>query len=132
MKLIGELIMRVAWAGPFLFHGWGKLFPANAEMNTQMANDMLGSTTLWLGLGIAELLVGILILVGLFLNDMLTRLAGGLGAAIIAGAVFKVHWANGYSFMNPGVGWEFHAVLIGVGIFFLLRGNGSGTASQVA
>ena len=121
-----DYLLRLPFSATFFYHGLTKVFPADPDMNVQIANAMLGSTALWTGLGVVEMLIAIAILAGGFTNALVTRLAGLGGAVVMIGAIAKVHWANGFDFTNPGVGFELHLLYLGTGLYFVLRGNGAG------
>lgn len=113
---IAHWFLRVALAGVFLYHGLTK-FPDLAG-----TAEFLGMPLFVAGLlAAAETLAGILILLGGFLKDWMTRLAGLIIAVVMIGAIFKVHLANGWSFMNNGM--EFQFTLTMLGLYFLAVGN---------
>ncbi|MEM7801636.1 MAG: DoxX family protein [Chloroflexota bacterium] len=113
-------LLRIGLAAVFLFHGVTKFFgPA-----------MMGLPgPVWYALAAAETLAGVLILAGPFIGDWATRIAGLIVVPVMLGAIFMVHLANGFSFMNNG--YEFQLTLVLLGLFFALKGNTINGANRV-
>jgi putative oxidoreductase len=80
----------------------------------------------WALVAIAETLGGVLILIGGFTPDWVTRLGGLLIIPPMLGAIFMVHWPQ-WSFVpsetHPMGGMEFQVSMLLLGLFFLLRGK---------
>ncbi len=62
--------------------------------------------------------------------DWVTRIASGLFATVMLGAIFMVHWSNGWNYMtgygegtNNMGGMEFQVMTFAVSLFLLTRGN---------
>ena len=113
--------IRIAAAGVFIYHGATK-FP-NLSGGAQMMGQPVA---LWTLVAIFEILGGILILIGGFLPDWVTRLGGLFILPPMLGAIFTVHWPQ-WSFVasetHPMGGMEFQVAMLLLGIFFLLRGK---------
>lgn len=78
---------------------------------------------------IGEFFGGILLLLG-----FLTRFAALVVTTIMLGAITYVHAPNGF-FMNwtgqqPGEGYEFHLLVIGVCVALLIQGGGSASVDR--
>jgi putative oxidoreductase len=113
--------LRVAAAGVFIYHGVTK-FPDLAGGAQMMGMPVF----VWALVAIAETLGGVLILIGGFLPDWVTRLGGLLIIPPMLGAIFMVHWGQ-WAFVpsetHPMGGMEFQVSMFLLGLFFLLRGN---------
>ncbi len=116
-------LLRIGFAAVFLFHGLDKLMGAGPAGFA----EMMGFSLLvgWLVM-LAELAAGILVLIGPFTNDLITRLGGLAAVPVMLGAIFMVHWGQ-WAFMatdsHPMGGMEFQVVLLLTGLYFLLVGN---------
>lgn len=111
------VLLRVITGVVGVMHGWPKLknlspfiervgqlgFPAPAAFATAAA--------------LSEFLGGILLIVGLF-----TRYAALAFGIVLAVAVFKVHWANGFLLQNKG--YEYALTLLVACASILLTGAG--------
>ena len=120
-----DWLLRLPVAATFIYHGATK-FP-----NIAAGAEFMGMPfVVWLAVALGEIAAGASLLVGgalrTTLGDILTRL-GGVGVAIImVGAIALVHWGqwnNMPSESHPVGGMEFQTLLLGVGLFFALRGN---------
>jgi putative oxidoreductase len=84
-------------------------------------------------LGIPALLTWLVILAEFFgslalLAGFLTRLcAAGIGCVML-GAIYHVHWENGF-FMGDG-GFEYHLLALGVVLALLITGGGRASVDQ--
>ncbi|CAN5230718.1 hypothetical protein BH24PSE2_BH24PSE2_17920 [soil metagenome] len=107
--------LRIALASVFLYHGFGKIPPDGFA--TGMGFPLFLA---WLVM-LAELGCGILVLVGAFLRDWMTRLGALLGIIIMLGAIFLVHLPNGWNASEGGM--EFQVVLLLVAVYLLIKGN---------
>lgn len=87
--------LRLSLAATFLFHGASK-FPIEGPMMG------LPVAVIWL-LALAEIAAGIMLIVGAFGKEMLTRLGGLIVVVVMVGAIAMVHAKNGFSVMNGGV-----------------------------
>ncbi len=126
LKPHAHWLLRIGFAGVFLFHGIGKV------MMFGSFSQMMGLPTAVAALvPLAEVAGGVGIIVGAFTNDLITRLAGLAIAPIMLGAIFMVHWgrwdfspAEGF----PMGGMEFQVVLLLTALYFLVMGNGTGSS----
>ncbi len=114
-------LLRVPFAATFLFHGLGK-FP-----NLAGTAEMMGMPVALLALvALVETLGGLLVLLGGFGKDILTRLGGLVVVPVMLGAIAMVHWPR-WSFTpsetHPIGGMEFQVLLIALGLFFAIVGN---------
>lgn len=108
--------LRISLASVFLYHGIGK-FP-NVDGFAQMFG--LPGVVAWL-VAIGEVAAGVMLLIGKFTSDLITRLGALLAIVILLGAIYLVHWANGWSFVNNGM--EFQVTMLLIGIYMLIKGN---------
>ncbi len=121
LKPHAHWLLRIGFAGVFLFHGIGKVMAFDGF------SQMLGLPTPVAALvTFAELAAGVGIIAGAFTNDLITRLAGLAVAPVLLGAIFMVHWgrwnftpAEGF----PMGGMEFQVVLLLTALYFLVMGN---------
>jgi len=113
--------LRIALASVFIYHGVGKL--AGIEQFAQMMNL---SYTLALLVALAEFTGGILVIVGGFTRDWVTRLGASFFIPVMLGAIAMVHWGQ-WSFVANDVypmgGSEFQVTLILVSLYLVLKGN---------
>ena len=120
-----DWLIRLPVAATFIYHGVAK-FPNIAAVAEMMGLPFI----VWLAVALGEIAAGLSLIAGGALctriGDVLTRL-GGVGVAIImVGAIVMVHWGqwnNAPSETDPFGGMEFRTLLLGAGLFFLLRGN---------
>lgn len=116
-------LIRANLAGIFLFHGFIKL-----PMAGMMAEQMGMPVFVVYVLASMEIAGGIFILAGALFNELLTRIAGGIFALVMSGAIMMVHWPR-WSFIasdsHPMGGMEFQMLVLLVGLFFLSTGNGA-------
>ena len=121
LKPHAHWLLRIGFAGVFLFHGIGKVMMFGGF------SQMMGLPTPVAALvTLAEVAAGVGIIVGAFTNDLITRLAGLAVVPVLLGAIFMVHWgrwnftpAEGF----PMGGMEFQVVLLLMALFFLGMGN---------
>lgn len=123
-------LLRIGFASVFLFHGFEK-FPQISGMAQMLG---LPEFVMWL-VALSEVAAGGLVLIGGFTHDLLTRLGGLAAIPVMLGAIVRVHWGR-WSFTptetHPMGGMEFQVVLLLIGLYFLLRGNGSGSTTANA
>ncbi len=123
LKPHAHWLLRIGFAGVFLFHGIGKVMMFGGF------SQMMGLPTPVAALvTLAEVAAGVGIIVGAFTNDLITRLAGLAVVPVLLGAIFMVHWgrwnftpAEGF----PMGGMEFQVVLLLTALYFLVMGNGT-------
>jgi putative oxidoreductase len=131
MKLLNAVtpyahwLLRAVLASVFVYHGALKF--TNLEGFAQMLPISYTQTVL---VALAELVGGVLVLLGGFGNDHLADLATRVGAAlqvpVLLGAIALVHWGR-WNFVPtqdyPMGGMEFQATLILVALYLLVTGN---------
>jgi putative oxidoreductase len=114
--------LRIALASVFVFHGLGK-FPNLGAMAAMMSMPV---AMLFL-VASAETLGGVLIFLGGFSKDWLTRIGALLIMPVMLGAIFMVHWGQ-WSFAasetHPMGGMEFQVTLLLLSLYLLVKGNG--------
>jgi len=75
----------------------------------------------WL-VALGEVGAGAALIAGAVLSrDILTRIGGLIVIIIMIGAIFLVHWPNGFNSQNGG--FEFQLLMLVTGLYFLVRGN---------
>ena len=125
LKTNSHWLIRLSLAATFIYHGLAK-FP----MAAMMAEGMGMPVFMVYLLAIMEVAGGLLILYGGVGPDWATRIAGGVFAMVMLGAIFMVHWSNGWNFMagygegtNNMGGMEFQVLIFAVSLFLVARGN---------
>ena len=121
LKPHAHWLLRIGFAGVFLFHGIGKIMAFGGF------SQMMGLPTPVAALvTLAEVAAGVGIIIGAFTNDLITRLAGLAVVPVLLGAIFMVHWgrwnftpAEGF----PMGGMEFQVVLLLMALFCIVMGN---------
>ena len=111
------LILRLALAAILLYHGLPKVM--NFGQTVAGFQTMhIPAPTLTAGFAIlAEVVGGILILLGIAVD-----LAGLLVAVDMLGAIFAVHWVNGFDFTKGG--WEHPFSVLVMALVLALAGPG--------
>jgi putative oxidoreductase len=128
---VGPTVLRLAIGAVFFGHGAQKLFGVwggDGPTGTAAFFNQLGLTPAYLlalGIGIVELIGGLLLIAGLFTLPAAVVLAVNMTVAI-----WKVHFANGF-FLNwknaPGVGhgFEYNLVLTAGLVALMFTGPGA-------
>jgi putative oxidoreductase len=119
-------LLRAALASVFVFHGALKL--ADLEGFAQMLPIPYGETVL---VALAELVGGLLVLVGGFgrqrLADLATRIGAAMQIPVMLGAIALVHWGRWNSVPTedfPLGGMQFQVTLALVALYLVITGNG--------
>lgn len=122
LKSNAHWLLRLAIAGVFVFHGFGKFLDLGG-----FAQMMGLSTLVAVFVALAEVAGGIGIIVGAFTKDIVTRLAGIAIVPVMLGAIVMVHWGQ-WSFVpsdtHPAGGMAFQVVLLLLALYFVVTGNG--------
>lgn len=124
--------LRIAVLSVFLYHGLDKFgdlggFAGMAGLPVAIA----------LLVAVAEVVGSILVFVGGFLKDWMTRLGAVVIIPVMLGAIFMVHWGQ-WHFMatdtHPMGGMQFQATLLLVLVYLALTGNRTpeGSAEDIA
>jgi putative oxidoreductase len=127
--------LRLAVFSVFTYHGVEKLgdlggFAEMTELPIAVA----------LLVALAEAGGGLLVLLGGFLKDWMTRLGALMTMPVMLGAIFMVHWGQ-WSFMatetHPMGGMEFQVTLLLILAYLAVKGNevghmGAGGSASVA
>ena len=121
LKPHAHWLLRIGFAGVFLFHGIGKIMAFGGF------SQMMGLPTPVAALvTLAEVAAGVGIIIGAFTNDLITRLAGLAVVPVLLGAIFMVHWGR-WNFTSaegfPMGGMELQVVVLFTALFFLVMGN---------
>ncbi len=114
-------VLRLALASVFLYHGLGK-FPQLPQLGQMMQMPVF----IVLLVALAETVGSLLILLGGFWKDWMTRLGALMQIPVMLGAIFMVHWGQ-WSFIpsqtHPMGGIEFQLVLLLIQLYFVIKGN---------
>jgi len=115
-------LLRLMLASVFLYHGIGK-FPVAPGMAKMMGMPVV----MVYMLAMMETAAGLLVLYGGIGPDWATRLGGILIVPVMMGAIFMVHWGQwGFAATesHPMGGVEFQVVMMLLGLYLFIRGNG--------
>ncbi len=114
--------LRVALASVFLYHGLDKF--GNLGGFAEMTGLPVAVALL---VALAEAGGGLLVFLGGFLKDWMTRLGALAIIPVMLGAIFMVHWGQ-WSFMatetHPMGGMEFQVTLLLIAVYLAIKGNG--------
>jgi putative oxidoreductase len=117
------LILRLVLAAVLLYHGLPKLMNFGATAGAFQSMN-LPAPTLTAGFAlIAEVVGGILILLGLAID-----IAAILVVIDMLGAIALVHWAKGFDFTKGG--WEHPFTVLGIALALALAGPGRHTIKR--
>ncbi len=117
------LILRLVLAAVLLYHGLPKLMNFGAT-TAAFQNMNIPAPTLTAGYAlIAEVIGGILILLGIAVD-----IAAILVVIEMLGAIALVHWANGFDFTKGG--WEHPFTVLGIALALALAGPGRHTIKR--
>lgn len=132
---LGSLVLRVILGGVFFPHGAQKAlawFGGHGMAPTVAFFDQAFGVPAALAYLViaAEFLGAIALVLGL-----LTRIAAFGIFAVMAGAIYLVHWQNGF-FMNwtgsqQGEGIEYHLLVLGMALALMIRGGGRASFDRV-
>jgi putative oxidoreductase len=119
------LILRVVLGAIMIYHGWPKLTNLGGTIEG-MAGMGIPAPALAAGFAtLAELVGGLLLLVGVF-----TDIAGLMIALDMLGAITFVHAKNGFAVNEGGVEWPL--ALLAMGLAIALAGPGRYAAGRPA
>ena len=111
------LLLRLALGAILLFHGLPKIMNYGATVGAFQSMQIPAPTLAAIFAVIAEVIGGILILLGIAVD-----LAGLLVAIDMLGAIFLVHWSNGFDFTKGG--WEHPFSVLVMALVVALAGPG--------
>jgi putative oxidoreductase len=131
----GSLVLRVVLGGVFFPHGaqkalgWFGGHGMDATVGFFTGTFGIPAPLAYLVIA-AEFLGAIALVVGL-----LTRVAAFGLLAVMAGAIYLVHWQNGF-FMNwmgnqQGEGIEFHLLVMAMALALMVRGGGRASMDRL-
>jgi putative oxidoreductase len=117
------LILRLVLAAVLLYHGLPKLMNFGATARAFQSMN-IPAPTLTAGFAlIAEVIGGVLILLGIAVD-----IAAILVVIEMLGAIALVHWANGFDFTKGG--WEHPFTVLGIALALALAGPGRHTIKR--
>jgi putative oxidoreductase len=114
------VLLRIVTGFSFLYHGWDKVF---GEMGVSGFAGMLTDLSVPLPEIVAyivsygEIIGGIMLIIGAW-----THWVSKFYIVVMLGAIFLVHFQNGYNVMNGG--YEYQLLLLVLGFFFMTNGAG--------
>ena len=111
------LVLRLTLAAILLYHGLPKVMNFGAAVGGFQSMHIPAPTLTAVFAVVAEVIGGILILLGVAVD-----LAGLLVVIDMLGAIFAVHWANGFDFTKGG--WEHPFTVLTVALAIALAGPG--------
>jgi putative oxidoreductase len=123
LSLHTHWLLRLAWAGVFLYMGIDKFMGGGVG---EFAEIMGLPYFIGLLVALAEIGAGTLILVGAFTSGWVTRLAALMGIPVLLGAIFMEHWGQWHFMATPSHplgGMMFQVTLLLLGTYVLARGN---------
>jgi putative oxidoreductase len=119
------LIVRIATALPFLYHGSAILFGAFGGPGPHgLAESMHAPDIIGYLIGLAEFGGGLAILTGILL-----RIGALCGIIVMLGAIFLVHLPNGFDISKRG--YEYALTLFLTALALLIAGGGSFSLASV-
>ena len=110
-------VLRIVLATTFIMHGYPKL-------GYDMGMGFIGYFV-----GVFEVFGAIFLLAGAFSKDIITRLGGLMIAIIMIGAIFTIHFQDGWMMHATADsipytrGFEWQALILAVSLMFLFKGN---------
>lgn len=119
------LILRLCLAAVFIYHGMHMISGENNKLGAawnKNSPDMPAAEQLAVAWG--ELACGLGMLFG-----FLTRLAAVGIIILMVGAIYTIHWPNGFSIIKGG--YEYNIALIAMSLVLLLIGGGSLAVDRV-
>lgn len=121
IKQNAHFLLRLSLAATFLYHGLGK-FPVLEHF----AEMIKMPTAIALLVALMEVIGGILILIGGFTNDTVTRIGAALIIPIMLVVILFYHWGQ-WSFLpsktHPTGGIEFQTMITATALYLLIKGN---------
>ena len=115
----GHLFLRIVTGLIFFMHGYQKVVTSGVE-NTISFFAGVGipfANVLAYLVAYGELIGGAFLIVGL-----LTHWVAKADILIMLGAIYFVHWSNGFSMSNGG--YEYALLLLAASVYFVMSGSG--------
>lgn len=120
---VALLVLRLALAAVLLYHGIPKLFNFGGTVTAFESMNIPAPTLSVVFAILAEVVGGILILLGVAVD-----LAGILVVIDMLGAIFTVHWAAGFDFTKGG--WEHPFTVLAMALALAFAGPGRYSAAS--
>ena len=114
---VALLVLRLALAAVLLYHGLPKVMNFGATVGGFQSMNIPAPTLTAAFAILAEVVGGILILLGIAVD-----LAGVLVIIDMLGAIFTVHWGSGFDFTKGG--WEHPFTVMAMALALALAGPG--------
>jgi len=114
---VALLVLRLALAAVLLYHGLPKVMNFGATVGGFQSMNIPAPTLTAAFAILAEVVGGILILLGIAVD-----LAGVLVIIDMLGAIFTVHWGSGFDFTKGG--WEHPFTVMAMALVLALAGPG--------
>lgn len=117
MAPVAHWLPRLSLAATFAYHAWPKL------MDSAAMAEMMGMPAMMIMmLGVMEIGGAALILYGGTGTEWATQVAGLIFSAVMLGAIFMVHLANGWNSIG-NMGMEFQVLILATSLYFAIKGN---------
>ena len=114
-------LLRLAIASVFIYHGLDKFTKLDG-----MAAMMNMPVTVLILVALAETAGGVLLVLGGFSKDWMTRLGALMLVPVMLGAISMMHWGQ-WNFVasqtHPMGGMEFQVTLLFISVYLLVKGN---------
>jgi putative oxidoreductase len=114
-------LLRLSLSSVFVYHGFNKFVDLD-----KFASMMNLPYSIALLVALAELGGGILVFVGAFTKDWITRAGAAMFIPVMLGAISMIHWPQ-WSFVpsptHPMGGMEFQVVLLLLSFYIVIKGN---------
>jgi len=114
---LAHWLPRFSLAATFAYHAWPKLVDSGA-----IAEMMSMPAMMVMALGAMEIAGAALILYGGTGNELATQVGALLFSAVMVGAIFMVHAANGWNSIG-NMGMEFQVLILATSLYFAIKGN---------
>lgn len=121
LKPYAHWFLRIALVSVFLYHGLNK-FPKLNDLAQMMNMPVLAVAML----AMMETVGALLLLLGGFSREWMTRVGALLLLPVMLGAIFMIHWGQwnfAPSQTHPMGGIEFQFTLVMIQLYFLIVGN---------
>ena len=122
---LGRLILRLGLAAALLYHGIPKLMDVDATVVAFQGMGLPEPAFIVAIVLLAEVGGGLLILLGVAVD-----IAGLLVIIEMLGAIYFVHWANGFDFIKGG--WEHPFTVLAMALALALAGPGRLTVGHTS
>lgn len=116
-------LLRIALASVFLYMGIDKFMGGGIEEFSQLMGLPMAVAGM---VPIVEIIAGILILLGAWAGDLVTRLGALAMLPILLGAIFMEHWGQWHFMATPSHplgGMMYQVTLLLLALYMMAKGN---------